>query len=170
MNEGNASLLVLELIDEEAERAGRRSINHEDIEAVRKKCVFTTHTPAPAGHDQFSMDSVQSVLGRRDVYDMKEVFCCEGRLNMTFLGFNLSHYINGVAKRHGEVSRLMFVRYNIESITNGVHAAAWTAKPFADLYDQYIPGWQQDNFSLRYALSIQGSEYGRPISQQKTAA
>ena len=154
MNEGHASLLVLELMDEEARRAGRQSITHDDVEAVRKKCVFTTHTPVPAGHDQFPMDLVQRVLGRRDVYDMKEVFCCEGRLNMTFLGFNLSHYINGVAKRHGEISRLMFARYVIDSITNGVHATGWTAKPFADLYDQYIPGWEQDNFSLRYALSI----------------
>ena len=154
MNEGHASLLVLELMDEEARRAGRQSISHDDVEAVRKKCVFTTHTPVPAGHDQFPMDLVQSVLGRRDVYDMKEVFCCEGRLNMTFLGFNLSHYINGVAKRHGEISRLMFARYVIDSITNGVHASAWTSDPFRDLYDQYIPGWELDNFSLRYVLSI----------------
>ena len=110
MNEGHASLLVLELLDEELKKAGRPSIAHDDIEAVRKKCVFTTHTPVPAGHDQFPMELVQSVLGRRDVYDMKDVFCCEGRLNMTYLGFNLSHYINGVAKRHGEISRLMFAR------------------------------------------------------------
>ena len=154
MNEGHASLLVLELLDEEMKQAGRPSITHDDIEAVRKKCVFTTHTPIPAGHDQFPMDLVQSVLGRRDIYYMKDVFCCEGRLNMTYLGFNLSHYINGVAKSHGEVSRLMFARYTIDSITNGVHAASWTAKPFKKLYDRYIPGWQQENFSLRYALSI----------------
>ena len=76
MNEGHASLLVLELLDEEIKKAGRPSITHDDIEAVRKKCVFTTHTPVPAGHDQFPMDLVQSVLGRRDVYDMKDVFCC----------------------------------------------------------------------------------------------
>ncbi len=154
MNEGHASLLVLELMDESARSAGRQAINHEDVEAVRKKCVFTTHTPVPAGHDQYSIDLVNRVIGRREVYDLKEVFCCEGRLNMTFLGFNLSHYINGVAKKHGEISRLMFARYNIESITNGVHATAWTAKPFVEVYDRYIPGWEQDNFSLRYALSI----------------
>ena len=154
MNEGHASLLVLELLDEEMKRAGRSSITHDDIEAVRKKCVFTTHTPVPAGHDQFPMDLVQRILGRREVYDMEDVFCCEGRLNMTFLGFNLSHYINGVAKKHGEVSRQMFARYTIDSITNGVHAATWTAKPFRELYNRYIPGWQQENFSLRYALSI----------------
>ncbi|HEX9274389.1 MAG TPA: alpha-glucan family phosphorylase [Candidatus Binatia bacterium] len=158
MNEGHASLLVLELLDEEMKQAGRPSITHDDIEAVRKKCVFTTHTPVPAGHDQFPMDLVQRILGRRDVYDMEDVFCCEGRLNMTYLGFNLSHYINGVAKRHGEVSRLMFARYTIDSITNGVHAATWTAKPFRELYDRYIPGWEQENFSLRYALSISKHE------------
>jgi starch phosphorylase len=157
MNEGHASLLVLELLDEQIKQAGRPSITHDDIEAVRKKCVFTTHTPVPAGHDQFPMELVQSVLGRRDVYDMKDVFCCEGRLNLTSLGFNLSHYINGVAKRHGEISRLMFARYTIDSITNGVHAS-WAAKPFGELYDRYIPGWQQENFSLRYALNIPKSE------------
>ena len=154
MNEGHASLLVLELLDEEALRAGRRSIIHDDVQVVREKCVFTTHTPVPAGHDQFPMDLVQHVLGRREIYDMKEVFCCEGRLNMTFLGFNLSHYINGVAKRHGEVSRLIFAQYTIDSITNGVHAATWTAEPFKALYGRYIPGWEQENLSLRYALNI----------------
>ncbi|MBI2367666.1 MAG: alpha-glucan family phosphorylase [Deltaproteobacteria bacterium] len=158
MNEGHASLLVLELLDEQIKQAGRPSITHDDIDAVRKKCVFTTHTPVPAGHDQFPMDLVQSVLGRREVYDMKDVFCCEGRLNMTYLGFNLSHYINGVAKRHGEISRLMFARYTIDSITNGVHAATWVAKPFKELYDRNIPGWEQENFSLRYALSIPKKE------------
>ena len=154
MNEGHASLLVLELLDEETKQGGRPSINRDDIEAVRKKCVFTTHTPVPAGHDQFPMDLVQRILGRREVYDMQDVFCCEGLLNMTFLGFNLSHYINGVAKKHGEISRQMFARYTIDSITNGVHAATWTAEPFRELYNRYIPGWQQENFSLRYALSI----------------
>src|SRR5262249_39244812 len=55
---------------------------------------------------------------------------------------------------HGEVSRLMFGGYPIDSITNGVHAATWVADSFQKLYDRYIPGWRQDNFSLRYAMSI----------------
>ena len=167
MNEGHASLLVLELLDEEAQRAGRQSIIHDDVQAVRQKCVFTTHTPVPAGHDQFPMDLVQQVLGRREIYDMKDVFCCEGRLNMTFLGFNLSHYINGVAKKHGEVSRLMFARYTIDSITNGVHAATWTATPFKELYDRYIPGWDQENLSLRYALNIPMQEVWNAHTEAK---
>ena len=169
MNEGHASLLVLELLDEQARRASRQNITHDDIEAVRKKCVFTTHTPVPAGHDQFSMELVQNVLGRSEVYDMKDVFCCEGRLNMTFLGFNLSHYINGVAKKHGELSRRMFAGYQIDSITNGVHAASWVATPFKQLYDKHIPGWEQDNFSLRYALNVPKQEIWSAHVEAKTS-
>lgn len=167
MNEGHASLLTLELLDEEAKKAGRGAFIHEDIEAVKARCVFTTHTPVPAGHDQFPMDLVIRVLGRRDVYDMKEVFCCEGLLNMTFMALNLSHYVNGVAKRHGEVSGLMFAGYVIDAITNGVHAATWTARPFQDLYDHYIPGWRKDNFTLRYALSIPKNEVWQAHMQAK---
>jgi starch phosphorylase len=158
MNEGHASLLTLELLDEETKKAGRKSITQEDIEAVRAKCVFTTHTPVPAGHDKFPLKLVDQVLGRREVFDMKEIFCCDNLLNMTYLALNLSHYINGVAKKHAEVSKLMFAGYTIDAITNGVHIATWAAKPFQELYDRYIPGWRQDNFSLRYALSIPKGE------------
>lgn len=159
MNEGHASLLGLELLDQESGKASRKTITLEDIEAVRKKCVFTTHTPVPAGHDRFPMDMVKRVLGSRKEFDeLKEVFCHGDVLNMTYLALNLSHYVNGVAKKHGEVSRLMFAEYAIDSITNGVHAATWTAKPFQELYDQYIPGWREDNFSLRYALKIPGEQ------------
>lgn len=167
MNEGHAGLLVLELLDEETRKAGRESITHADVEAVKKKCVFTTHTPVPAGQDKFPMDLVQSVLGRREVYDMKEVFCCEGLLNMTYLGFNLSHYINGVTKKHGEISRLMFGHYLIDSITNGVHAATWAAESFQKLYDRYIPDWRVDHASLRYALSIPKQDVREAHTQAK---
>ena len=89
---------------------------------------------------------------------MKDVFCCDGVLNMTYLALNLSHYVNGVAKRHGEISQTMFACHAIDSITNGVHVATWTSAPFRALFDQHIPGWQHDNFSLRYALNIPKSE------------
>ncbi|HXG31449.1 MAG TPA: alpha-glucan family phosphorylase [Thermodesulfobacteriota bacterium] len=167
MNEGHSSLLTLELLDEEARKAGRETISRSDIELVRRRCVFTTHTPVPAGHDQFPLDLVARVLGRREVFDMKDVFCCENLLNMTFLGFNLSHYINGVAKKHGEVSRLMFAGYKIDAITNGVHAATWVSKPFQGLFDRYLPGWREDNFNLRYALKIPREDVWRAHAQAK---
>ncbi len=159
MNEGHASLLALELLDEEARRAGRTAITHEDVEAVRRKCVFTTHTPLPAGRDQFPLDMAKRALGEHPAgADIRDLIYCGNVLDLTFLGFNLSHYINGVAKKHGEISRLMFSSYNIDAITNGVHAVTWTAPAFQELYDRYIPGWRQDNFSLRYALSVPRQE------------
>jgi starch phosphorylase len=98
---------------------------------------------------------------------MKDIFCCEGLLNLTYLALNLSRYINGVAKKHGEVSRLMFGGYSIDAITNGVHAATWVSGPFEKLYDRYIPEWRQDNFSFRYALSIPKEEIWRAHQEVK---
>lgn len=167
MNEGHAGLLALELLDEERHRDGRAEISHTDIDVVRQHCIFTTHTPVPAGHDQFPLELVERVLGRQEVLEMKDTFCCGNLLNMTFLALNLSHFVNGVAKRHGEVSRQMFSGYEIDAITNGVHAASWTVEPFASIYDRYIPGWRQDNFSLRYALSVPAAEVWHAHTQAK---
>ncbi len=158
MNEGHASLLTLELLDEQLERSEHAVLTDADIEAVHNQCVFTTHTPVPAGHDQFSMELVARVLGDRDVYGMENIFCCDGKLNMTFLAMNLSRYINGVAKRHGEVSQHMFAKYKIDSITNGVHAATWVSPAFQKLFDRRIPGWREDNFNLRYASGLSAEE------------
>ena len=158
MNEGHSSLLALELLDEESQRAGRPVPNRDDVQIVREKCVFTTHTPVVAGHDQFPMTLVNKILGRQDVEDMKDVFCCGDVLNLTFLALNLSRYVNGVAKKHGEIARLMFAGYDVDAITNGIHAATWAAEPLAELYDRYIPGWHQDNSSLRSALGIAKQE------------
>lgn len=158
MNEGHPSLLTLELLDEEVKKSGRSSFIQEDIDAVKGKCVFTTHTPVQAGHDQFPLELAGKVLGRDEICGNNDVFCHEGALNMTFLALNLSHYINGVAKRHGELSRHMFAGYTIEAITNGVHAATWASDPFSKLFDYYVPGWRKDNFSLRYGLSIPKDE------------
>jgi len=168
MNEGHAALLTLELLDEEAKMFNRNSLIEVDVEAVRKQCVFTTHTPVPAGHDQFPIDLARKVIGERDDFFGLEGVLYEGNiLNMTYLALNMSRYINGVAQKHGEVSRLMFAGYSIDAITNGVHAATWVSGPFRELFDRYIPLWRRDNFSLRYALSIPREEIWDAHMQSK---
>ena len=181
MNEGHAALLTMELLEEETKRAGRSSIKGEDIEKVRSKCVFTTHTPVPAGHDKFpveyltrlfpdqarffdvkdasSVDLIRSVLQAEQNYpDLQEAARRGASVNMTYLALSLSNYVNGVAKLHGEVSRRMFPNVPIEAITNGVHAATWTSPSFHDLFDRYIPSWREDNYSLRGALGLPPEE------------
>jgi len=134
MNEGHSSLLALELLD----RAGG------DPEAVQKRCVFTTHTPVEAGHDKFSYDLACELIEDGDKIEMLKRFGGSERLNMTLLALNLSNYINGVAKKHRDVSSAMFPGYVIHSVTNGVHSYAWTCPSFRELYDRYLPGWANE--------------------------
>ncbi len=154
MNEGHSGLLTLELLNERR----REEEPIWDFETVRDLCVFTTHTPVPAGHDKFSYDVVKGILGEFVPSDILKMVAGDDLLNMTLLALNLSEYINGVAKKHGEISRTMFPGYPIDSVTNGVHSYTWTSESFRRLYDQHIPGWGKDPYSLRYALSIPKQE------------
>jgi starch phosphorylase len=152
MNEGHAALLALELFAEELDVApGQRD---HAIAQVKRRCIFTTHTPVPAGHDQFPLELAQRVLTPAQMEALHSLGCLDTVLNMTFVGLYLSDYINGVTKRHGEVSRSLFPGYPISSITNGVHSLTWTAPEFQVLYDRHIPDWRQDSFALRYAFGI----------------
>ena len=154
LNEGHSALLASELIAERLGNSRRTTITDDDVEAVRELCVFTTHTPVSAAHDRFPPALVERVLGATPMSQMLHRCCHEGALNMTYLALTFSHFVNGVAMRHGEVSRRMFNGYVIDAITNGVHAATWVSPSFAALFDRQIPGWRRDNFSLRYAISI----------------
>lgn len=159
MNEGHSSLLTLALLKEQAGKDVRRATSTQTVEAVRHRCVFTTHTPVPAGHDKFPMELVEKVLGRETAGLVARLGCCLGEtLNMTYLALFFSHYINGVSMRHEEISETMFPSYPINAITNGVHAATWVTEPFSRLFDRHMPEWRQDNLYLRYAISIPREE------------
>jgi starch phosphorylase len=155
MNEGHSALLAVGLLEARTKGRGWHTITERDLEAVRHKCVFTTHTPVPAGHDQFPMDLVQKVLGEDTAGFLASARCClDGILNMTYLALSFSRYVNGVSHRHEEVSQSMFPKYPINSITNGVHTFTWTVPPFRRLFDRYIAEWRHDSLYLRYAMSI----------------
>lgn len=143
MNEGHSALLGVELLRRFAypEADVRPGESRYDTPRVREMCNFTTHTPVEAGHDQFAYDLVQRMLG--NVVDLASLKALAGteRLNMTQLALNLSDYVNGVAKRHAEVSRRMFPGYRVHAVTNGVHPYTWTCRSFIRLYDAHLPGW-----------------------------
>ena len=159
MNEGHPSLLVLELLSEIASKINGNTINHKVLEAVRSMCVYTTHTPVPAGHDQFPLDMANKVLQAYPIFkQLEDSACCDKVLNMTYLALNNSYYINGVAKKHKEVSQRMYQNYVIHAITNGVHLATWASDSWKTLYDKFVPGWREDNTSLRCAISLPKNE------------
>lgn len=155
LNEGHAALLALELLGENLRSNQARE---ESIAAVKHRCVFTTHTPVPAGHDQYPVDLAAKVLGQEQVEVLRRLDPSEDVLNLTRVALNLSHYVNGVTERHGEISRSMFPGYPIDSITNGVHSAFWTGPALQRLYDRHIPKWRSDFLVLRYAESIDCDE------------
>jgi starch phosphorylase len=163
MNEGHAALLALELLDERKQREQAAW----DFDGVRRDCLFTTHTPVPAGHDQFSYDLVKQMLGDTAPLEVLQMLGGKDRLNMTLLALNMSTYINGVAKRHGQVSQDMFPGYPIDSITNGIHSVSWTSPSFERLFDRDIPGWRADSFALRHAISLPNQDIWDAHAQAK---
>ncbi|MBI3583771.1 MAG: alpha-glucan family phosphorylase [Nitrospinae bacterium] len=146
MNEGHASFLTLELLLEF--KKDIESVWDErfvwDTERIKDLCVFTTHTPIEAGHDKFPYDLIRDVMGELIPFDILKELAGKDNLNMTLLALNLSKYVNGVAKKHGEVSKNLFPGYEIHAITNGVHSYTWTCESLARVYDKYIPGWANE--------------------------
>jgi starch phosphorylase len=155
LNEGHSALLTLQLLERQLDGRQHFELDDADLESVRQRCIFTTHTPVPAGHDKFPLDMVRHVLGDERVALLEGCSGVhEGMLNMTYLALHLTRFVNGVAMRHRDVSRGMFPGYPINSITNGVHAVTWTGPEFAALFDRRIPEWRRDNLYLRYAVGI----------------
>ncbi len=158
LNEGHPALAAVALLEELLpEGSNQPAACAAAIERVREQCIFTTHTPVPAGHDQFPNDMARRVLGER-LWALLTSCWGNASLNMTALGLHCARYVNGVAMKHGQVSRSMFPGYPIQSITNGVHATTWAAPSFQDLYDRHLPEWRRDALSLRYAVGIPTDE------------
>lgn len=155
MNEGHAALVTLALLEEHLKGRGLLNFSDAEIEAVRRQCIFTTHTPVSAGHDAFAWDMVAELLGGERTEALRNIQCCvTGGLDMTHLAMRFSRYINAVALKHQETANSIFPRHSIDSVTNGVHAVTWTAPPLRALFDKYLPGWRRDNNYLRSATTI----------------
>ncbi|MBB5063709.1 alpha-glucan family phosphorylase [Granulicella mallensis] len=155
MNEGHAALLTIGLLEERLNGAPLRDATEADAEAIRQQCVFTTHTPVPAGHDKFGLDQMFAVLGHDRASAIERFGCLhDGLMNMTYLALRFSRYVNGVAMQHGKVSQKMFPGYQVHSITNGVHAGTWLSQPFQALLDKEVPEWRHDNQYFRSVYGI----------------
>jgi len=158
LNEGHTAFVALELLRQEMIENGKKFI--EAKASIRQKIVFTTHTPVPAGMDQFSFDLVAKYFQSywESLGITREEFLSLGafdfgfgegaKFNMTTLGINLSRYQNGVSKLNGEIARKMWTklfssneyknRSPISHVTNGVHVPTWVSGPFQSLYNKYL--------------------------------
>lgn len=172
-NEGHAAFMSIErlrkLVQEEF------FTFHEAIEIVRSSSLFTSHTPVPAGHDEFSEDLLRTYiphysdrlniswetfmnLGRARENDPNEKF------SMSVLALKLSQEVNGVSRIHGKVTREMFNHMwdgyfrdelHIGYVTNGVHYPTWAAKKWKQLYNtQFGEGFDNDQSNSEYWRKI----------------
>jgi glycogen phosphorylase len=171
LNEGHAALLTLQLLRQfrhpaEELRPGEPAYDHAE---VRERCIFTTHTPVAAGHDQFPYELAERLLG--DFIEIDEIRRVGGheRLNMTQLGLNLSGYINGVAQRHAEMTRRAFPGYQVRAITNGVHVPTWTHPSFGQLYETHFPHWGYQPEALAKADQLADSAVWQAHQEAKTS-
>jgi glycogen phosphorylase len=156
LNEGHAALLTLDLLNRSRIAAEELAPGAPlyDVAEVRTRCVFTTHTPVEAGHDRFSYELFERLMpGFVDLGSLKQL-AGPDRLNLTRLALSLAGYVNGVARRHAEVTEHMFPGYRIHAVTNGVHVGTWAHPAFAALYTANFPQWQHEPEVLVRALQL----------------
>ena len=168
LNEGHCSLVPLALLEERVGEGGLGMVGRRHDRGVRARCVFTTHTPVPAGHDRFPWGLVREVLGPDRVRALEgRGMGREGTLDMTELGLHFARFANGVAMRHAHVSREMFPKKRIHPITNGVHTVTWAAPPIAELLDRHLPEWRIDPLNLRHAIAVPLGELNEAHARAK---
>ena len=136
LNEGHAGFLTLELM----------------------QVVFTTHTPVPAGHDYFEFGMIDQVFPDEARATIHRMMPNMPGVSMTELGLRYSRYVNGVAKKHAEVSNAMFKMETVDWVTNGIHPTTWISSGMRKLYNKHIPGWELDPGRLVQALTIPKEE------------
>jgi alpha-glucan phosphorylase-like protein len=153
-NEGHSAFIGLERM--------RKYIQIDNLsfseakEIVRSSTLFTTHTPVPAGHDEFEETLLRQFIGHypdrlkinwNDLMSLgrSNINAWGEKFNMSFLAANLSQEINGVSLLHGSVTQQMFSKLwpgylpeelHIGYVTNGIHYATWTAKSWKKLYKE----------------------------------
>lgn len=168
-NEGHSAFIGLERL--RVFIAEEKFTFTEALELVRGSTLFTTHTPVPAGHDEFEEDLLRTyishypgrlnitwdelmALGRSNTDAKNEKF------NMSYLAANLSQEINGVSKLHGAVSREILCKLwpgylpeelHIGHVTNGVHYPTWIAPEWDELFHKLVGESMVDQQSRREA-------------------
>ena len=154
MNEGHSGLLILSLLEEQMNGSDETPTSR-DVEAVRRQCVFTIHTPVPAGHDIFTTPLTEEVLGEKRMRLLRVSPAFEDDMfDLTAFVMFFVRAANGVSLRHAEITRSMFPGYVVGAITNGVDAGIWVCEAFASLFDRHWPAWRRDTRYLRYAADI----------------
>lgn len=147
LNEGHGALAAIELLLNDK----HKSLT-DKIRAVRKKIIFTTHTPIPAGHDVYFGEFL---LKYQPDFPIKmSELVINDTINFSKLALFFSSYSNAVSLKHRLVSKKMFPEYKIDAVTNGVNHLLWTSSSFSRVYDKYLLDWRHNYRNLKKAKNI----------------
>ncbi|MBI2008489.1 alpha-glucan family phosphorylase [Candidatus Amesbacteria bacterium] len=146
LNESHTSLVTLALLAD---------YNFQD-EVVKNRCIFTTHTPIPEGHDKFLYATAYHLAGDYLPWHIKKI-AGENELSLTRLALNLSRIAFAVSAEHRQTSTRLFPGYEFDYVTNGVHLRSWIHNHIQDIYNQYLPGWLENPNLLNSSFLIPNS-------------
>ena len=146
MNEGHPVFSCLERLAQVVEAYGVDLRTAREI--IPRTTVFTTHTPVPAGHDEFAPELVKPYLlqfEKRLGVSVDEIIAwgqhegtgIDSKFSMFVLGLRMSQYMNGVSELHGQVARRMWrniwperpeAEIPIGHVTNGIHIPSFLSR------------------------------------------
>ena len=155
LNEGHCTFAMLEMLHQGWTRA-----------ELASRCLFTTHTPVPAGHDRFAWEDVEAVVGHLLPDDARELGGAS-QCSMSHLAVALAGQVNAVSNLNAFVASGMFEPTHIHPITNGVHHRTWTGPAIAELFDAHLEGWREDPAVLAHAGRLPDSGLGEAREQSR---
>ncbi len=147
INESHSAFLLFELLKENP--------NPED---VKKKVVFTTHTSLPVGHDIFPLDMVKEQLKLYDGINWKDEATADNNLDLSLLSAKYSSIVNAVSLKHKFITKRSYAFREVDYITNGVYHKRWVCEELKDIYDRYLPSWDDNPALLKQAYDIPSIE------------
>src|SRR3989338_4797546 len=157
LNEGHAAMAFAE---------AATSQGNPSIDALKEHFAYTCHTPVAAGHDRFHENNLRQILPDRLsnlIIQYGNDPEQSGMVNLTLLAMRTCKYINAVAQKHGEVTRLQFPQFKerIRAITNGVHSHTWVSQSVSSFLDRFkneIGDWRKNQCQLKNVLNLKNNQ------------
>jgi starch phosphorylase len=143
LNESHAALLIVELMKD-----------HREIKEVKRRCVFTAHTPVPAGYDAFPLAMMREAFTHYDWVNWEAECTPDGKIDLSRLAVKYSSVTNAVSLKHLFVSKRVLNHTKIEHVTNGVYHKRWIHNELKKLYDKHIAGWEETPALLTRAMEL----------------
>lgn len=139
----------------------------QDKQEVKRRIVFTTHTPVKHGHRGYDVGTYKRYLPERWFSMLDQSLEKDGKLLLTDICLTNANYANGVSKKHREVTSDMFDGHKIDYVTNGIHHLSWVTKSFEELYDSHFSSWKANPLDLRNAVRISNQEIYEAHQKEK---